>query len=378
MFDNIGDLLKIAEKEVGKTNRERREMQQQANAPQSPENFSAIRPNAGWLFYKDYYLHKDADGGRRFFQHYFSEIDAEIAVVDGKIKRERVRAEQKKLATEKNQLEQKKPVFFKAKNESLLKCRPSKDDADRFKIVETPLRLVTGDKGLLTGTGISHETSNKGEFILGLQFDYATGLPYLPGSSIKGVLRSLFPGHRRNDHKLGDQYHSLRHKALAHLLGKIWGTDHETTQSELLARTQTYLKDQHAPNNYFELLERQIFDGEAPDFNTETGRQKSNENGTPKYCAVRYTDRDLFFDAYIEKTKGNMLAEDVITPHKKPLQDPIPLSFVKVAADVTFCFQFDLKSSVLLSADDKLKLFSEILKTFGAGAKRRHGFGELK
>lgn len=63
--------------------------------------------------------------------------------------------------------------------------------------------------GLITGTGINHQTTrswkydyhdrgNKKtkivpEFKLGLHFDYTTGMPILPGSSVKGVLRDAFP-----------------------------------------------------------------------------------------------------------------------------------------------------------------------------------------
>src|SRR5690606_22651360 len=48
--------------------------------------------------------------------------------------------------------------------------------------------------GLIIGTGVAHETGLKGEMKLGLSFDYTTGLPYIPGSSVKGILRSVFPG----------------------------------------------------------------------------------------------------------------------------------------------------------------------------------------
>lgn len=46
--------------------------------------------------------------------------------------------------------------------------------------------------GLITGTGISHETKITGEFKLGLHFDYTYGMPVIYGSSVKGVLRNYF------------------------------------------------------------------------------------------------------------------------------------------------------------------------------------------
>lgn len=47
--------------------------------------------------------------------------------------------------------------------------------------------------GLLLGSGNQHELSGlEGQAILGFHFDYASGLPEIQGSSIKGVLRSAF------------------------------------------------------------------------------------------------------------------------------------------------------------------------------------------
>lgn len=63
------------------------------------------------------------------------------------------------------------------------------------------VELTTSYPGLITGIGVSHQTTLKWmdqndqipEFKLGITFDYTTGLPIIPGSSIKGVLRSFFP-----------------------------------------------------------------------------------------------------------------------------------------------------------------------------------------
>ncbi len=55
------------------------------------------------------------------------------------------------------------------------------------------LRLQVQNPGLLPGIGYPHEVGYPGEFKLGFGFDHVTGLPVLPGSSVKGVLRSVFP-----------------------------------------------------------------------------------------------------------------------------------------------------------------------------------------
>ena len=46
--------------------------------------------------------------------------------------------------------------------------------------------------GLVCGIGYEHELGFENEFKLGFSFDHTTGLPYIPGSSVKGTLRSAF------------------------------------------------------------------------------------------------------------------------------------------------------------------------------------------
>ncbi len=91
-------------------------------------------------------------------------------------------------------------------NEREVLC--SKEDSPYFQI-----SLKTGYPGLVTGIGINHQTtkvwssSNKekvSEFKLGLEFDHATGLPIILGSSIKGALRSAFP--IANQHGFCEEY----------------------------------------------------------------------------------------------------------------------------------------------------------------------------
>src|ERR1035437_1606321 len=52
--------------------------------------------------------------------------------------------------------------------------------------------LYTTYPGLATGIGTMHETGEEGEYKLGLAFDHTTGLPFIPGQSVKGLLRSVF------------------------------------------------------------------------------------------------------------------------------------------------------------------------------------------
>ena len=69
-----------------------------------------------------------------------------------------------------------------------------------------------------------------------------------------------------------------------------------------------------------------------------------------------------------------------MTPHKKPLENPIPLMFLKVRPEVIFKFHFLLQDSKVipeLTAEKKLQLFKEILMEFGIGAKTNVGYGQF-
>ena len=54
------------------------------------------------------------------------------------------------------------------------------------------IQMTVDYPGLITGTGITHETKIQGEFKLGMHFDYTYGMPVIYGSTVKGVLRSYF------------------------------------------------------------------------------------------------------------------------------------------------------------------------------------------
>lgn len=56
--------------------------------------------------------------------------------------------------------------------------------------------MQTAYPGLMVGTGYAHGTErSEKEIAVGFSFDYVTGQPYIPGSSVKGVLRSHFKQH---------------------------------------------------------------------------------------------------------------------------------------------------------------------------------------
>jgi CRISPR-associated protein Cmr6 len=168
-------------------------------------------------------------------------------------------------------------------------------------------------------------------FNFGFFFDHTTGMPIIPGSTIKGILSSLF-GCNKND-----KYKEQKAELICSLLGK--------------------------KSLDVEALYNNIFKGEG--INTQY-------------------KRDIFYDAVITCTKNGLLQDDYITPHgDNPFSNPVPNKMLKVAPEVTFRFSFDLhdfidKNGNEVSADEKEELFLQLLLWHGVGAKTNVGYGQFE
>jgi CRISPR-associated protein Cmr6 len=251
-------------------------------------------------------------------------------------------------------------------NQRLLEQRNHKLFAIRFgeappsaPLANQHIELWTTYPGLLAGTGYSHEMGFLGEMKLGFSLDYTSGRPYLPGSSVKGILRSPFRQQAFREY-------------LRALLQAIAGPLPED-MPELLHQ-----------------LEMEIFEGRR------AGKQDA-EASPEAYEPLPQHQRDLFFDAFAIESqhnshhaeeRGAFLGPDFIAPHlnrehpeMSPFTNPTPIAFVKVLPEVRFRFEFRLHDSVAwpaLTADKKQALFRELLLDLGAGAKTRTGYGRLK
>ena len=184
--------------------------------------------------------------------------------------------------------------------------------------------------GLVTGVGIDHQANVKGEFKLGMHFDYTTGLPIVYGSSVKGVLKSYFSACYEGD------------------------------------------KDVDA-------LIADIFDGLSYNLNADARMPK------PIY------DRDVFFDAIIVKPSPSrkLLESDALASHggdrhDNPFAAPVPIPFIKIAPGTRLRFRFrlvntkDKDGNNLMTVHAKIECFKKILTTYGIGAKTNVGYGQLK
>ena len=190
--------------------------------------------------------------------------------------------------------------------------------------------LFTSYPGLLLGTGYEHDISAKSGITCGFSLDYVTGLPVIPGSTLKGMLRSYFPEK-----------------------GKV----NEQEKKELIKSVMTQNDNFKSENIPYEKLVNDIFE--------EDGKT------------------DIFMGAYpIISDKEKIFAKEYITPHKG-LQDPNPIMLLKVRANVKYRFIFMLKDStgdngdIWLSADEKAELFKKLILIGGIGAKTNIGFGRF-
>lgn len=212
------------------------------------------------------------------------------------------------------------------------------EQLDKENAAPHSFKLQTAYPGLLVGAGIAHSFGGKGEAALGLCLDYVTGMPYIPGSSVKGLLRSAFA------HK--DYIRGLLEEC-------------EVANAEGIDIAE---------------LEARIF-----------GDPIKGEK-----IGVKINEQDTFFDAIVV-SEGKLLATDYITAHRHnkdllELAAPNPVTMIRIRPGVKILFQFKLRETIcgkqpaicIVTADQKLKLFKQILLDFGIGAKTNVGYGLLE
>ncbi|MDR2011239.1 MAG: type III-B CRISPR module RAMP protein Cmr6 [Bacteroidales bacterium] len=316
-------------------------------------------PNLGWLFYKNYYagLENIEDKNKNKVDFLNNKKADEVA------------------------------LFFSEKNQEIIN-NSSSFCHDKNQINNLiSFELKTTYPGLITGVGLNHATGLIGEIKLGFQFDYTTGLPYIPGSSIKGLLRSAFP-------------FSLKVKKEKEQEKNV--QDYRNNRFSYIKKLLNNLKDENNADISIDISESEIKTLEYAIF---TG---TDENGK----VLDSPQRDLFLDVMIIKaSKNGLIGTDFITPHKHPLKDPNPIQFFKVLPEVVFQFLFKLNETILfedkaytkngfenlkkklseeenfdilifekakvISAEKKLALFRQILLDLGIGAKTNVGYGQF-
>ena len=224
--------------------------------------------------------------------------------------------------------------------------------------------------GLLIGTGttIEYTPFNKGKkgngnydnFKNGLSFDYTTGLPYIPGSGIKGVIRDFFPT------EIGDKNDSEEEK--------LKYQEQNNAKLELI--------NQILESNYtledIERIGESIFEGR--DFEKKENFEKE------EYLPIFKRDKFIEGRIIVNKDKQIILDKDYITPHKKILENPVPIKILKIVPRTEIEILLQLtdtkisvpeKNDIVITKEQKKKLFTEILFLTGLGAKTNVGYGHF-
>jgi len=216
--------------------------------------------------------------------------------------------------------------------------------------------LYTTYPGLLIGSGYTHNTNTMGDATIGFYFDHTTGLPTIPGSSVKGIIRSLFEIDIIEDTK-GNKKEVTGKKSIDAIVYILNEALANTKDESIIAEMSVITKSLNAEN--LENLKMELFGN-------------SDETGA-----------DVFYDAAIDierTSKTKFIGSDSITPHgDNPLKNPIPLQFIKVLPNIGFLFNFKLKPGKVfnLSISAKLEFYKTILLTIGVGAKTNVGYGQL-
>lgn len=247
--------------------------------------------------------------------------------------------------------------------------------------VKDPLKLVTVYPGLLLGTGYAHGIGQQGEAKIGFYFDYTTGLPVIPGSGIKGALRSAFPGAYYKKAATLKENKKEEEASEYELQG-----DARVEYLQFLLQERLGLSGDELTKDFIESMELEMFEG----------IWGKDAEGKPRYMPM--TERDVFYDAFISgSVHGSIMGSDFITPHKNPKKDkdgipdemknPVPIQFAKVLPGVEFTFSFRLQDQFTdhegkscqrkLEAVNRLKLLEAILLDIGVGAKTNVGYGQF-
>ncbi len=257
------------------------------------------------------------------------------------------------------------PIFDgKEINDTLFQLNLAEETPVKFDISNNSFRLQTTYPGLLIGSGYIHEIGSnekdgdgeyyiKHELKLGFFFDYTSGLPCIPGSSVKGVLRNAFTLDKG---------------------GYVKWIIEELASGERESKVQAEAKKVIKENpDVFLFKDTGKIKNEKPIFEESEFIKTVFE--APENTSIY--KRDVFFDAFPVSAKNGLLANDYITPHKDPLKNPTPLQFMKVLPEVEFEFRFKLVDTNRLTAKFKLELFRQILLDQGIGAKTNVGYGQF-
>lgn len=187
---------------------------------------------------------------------------------------------------QKKEAEERLSDCLKSMNTRICNTRFNNDDYVGLsgEVAPYQIKLQTVYPGMIIGSGNPHGVHISDEDInMGFSFDYVTGQPYIPGSTVKGVLRSHF---------------REQPEAVAEII-----------------RSSIGLGDVNVKD-----LEIEIFDGNDIFFD----------------AVICHGDRN-----------GKLIGVDYLAPHPEKTKAPKPIQFIKILPDVGFVFAFRFKNGIL-------------------------------
>lgn len=204
------------------------------------------------------------------------------------------------------------------------------------------------------------------EFKTGLSFDYTTGIPYIPGSSIKGILRDFFPKRYKEEDEKIEEKKIEKEKLEEEKIEKEKIEEENNTKTELINQIlgKTYTSD----DLYNIMLA--IFEGRKS--------SKKEKEYLPIYKRDKFIEGRIIVEG---NEKIELLYKDYITPHKKILENPVPIRILKILPETKIELLFQLYDTEIdginMTKEEKLKLFKEIFYLTGIGAKTNVGYGHF-
>lgn len=241
--------------------------------------------------------------------------------------------------------------------------------------------LKTTYPGLLCGSGYAHDTGAMGDFKIGFFFDHTTGQPIIPGSSVKGICRSIFESDF--DKELKKRVTGEKSFFAVRFICKEFIERAEKSKDEDLKKLIVYFQSILSTLPVSEINNREIPDDFA------TSKKKLENIVFQMFGKDKTKGNDIFFDAVLDIAPNNskpFLANDFITPHidrehpeLSPFKNPNPIQFLKVRSEVPFEFRFKLTDfDELWTKEVKFEFFKQILLTLGIGAKTNVGYGQFE
>lgn len=207
---------------------------------------------------------------------------------------------------------------------------------------------TTGD-GFLADGGYAHQSWQSGmhDVQMGMAFDFTTGVPFLKGSSLKGILRShMWPTGRWQGRDGKD------------------GKDIDKNRQDLNSLLASTLESAHLGEQHWN---KYLFEGGNP---RKDQNQRLHPNQWVSYLGA----------ATCYSNEHHFQIQD-LAPQKTPIKKPIVLKFLSVRPGIKMrvYFSFPTLSPELHKSDIEniLTMMAWHLAENGLGAKSSYGYGTL-